>query len=325
MEPNPFWDNIIGSTGSTTIAEGSVGGFVATGQNMDYTYGNGDNTSTTSYTTQPVNGDFKSIVCAANSSFGIDSNDQLWFWGDTANGTPGNGRYNMFSSPVQVGSFSTYKEADTDGYATWIVKTNGTLWRTGVDYELPDSYGYVQVGTDTNWKNVTYYNYSTLAIKTNGTLWGYGDNSSGQLGNGTPFELLSMTQIGTDTDWSEVSIGNFSVIALKTDGTMWGWGLNDSGQLGLGDTVTRYNPVQIGSSTWTSIGVGLYFAHAVKADGTLWAWGNNTFGVLGDGTIITRSSPVQIGALTDWSKVCKSYGLSSYAIKTDGTTLGLGC
>ena len=73
-----------------------------------------------------------------------------------------------------------------------------------------------------------------MAIKTNGTLWGWGDNGSGQLGDGTTVEKDSPEQIGTDDDWAVVTAGEGHTLAIKTNGTLWAWGNNELGQLGDG-------------------------------------------------------------------------------------------
>ena len=50
--------------------------------------------------------------------------------------------------------------------------------------------------------------YSVAAIKTDGTLWTWGDNDNGLLGlnqGGNPANRSSPTQVGTDTTWSTIT------------------------------------------------------------------------------------------------------------------------
>src|SRR5437762_4498013 len=73
----------------------------------------------------------------------------------------------------------------------------------------------------------------------------WGDNSSGQLGDGSeafrsvPFQINSLTNVGA------VAGGGYHSLALKKDGTVWDWGYNFYGQLGDGTTDNRNTPVQV--------------------------------------------------------------------------------
>lgn len=152
-----------------------------------------------------------------------------------------------------------------------------------------------------------------------GTLWGWGNNSIGQLGDGTTIQRPYAVQIGTDNKWVSVSAGASSNLGLKSDGTLWGWGANTHGEVGDGTTTIRTSPVQIGTDTkWVSIASDYYHSVALKSDGTLWAWGYNANGELGDGTTTQRTSPVQIGTDTKWTSISagESFNL---ALKSDGT------
>ena len=153
----------------------------------------------------------------------------------------------------------------------------------------------------------------TLAIKSDGTLWAWGENTNGQLGDGTRTQRLKPIQIMTDVV-SCAAGGNFSM-AVKTDGSLWSWGFNNNGQLGDGTKTTRLSPVKIMDDVAFASG-GQNHGLAVKKDGTLWAWGENHCGQLGNGTAIYTNSPIKI---MDDVKMASASGVSSSAVKTDGT------
>ena len=92
-----------------------------------------------------------------------------------------------------------------------------------------------------------------MAVKTDGTLWAWGDNSYGQLGDGTTTHRLSPVQVGSG--FASVAAGYYHTVAVKTDGTLWAWGYNDYGQLGDGTTTYRLSPVQVGSG-FASVAAG---------------------------------------------------------------------
>ena len=177
-------------------------------------------------------------------------------------------------------------------------------------------------GGGTNWKQVACGVQHAAAVKTDGTLWAWGNNGSGQLGDGTTTNRSSPgTTAGGGTNWRQAACGNSHTAAIKTDGTLWTWGNNGNGQLGVGTTTSRSSPGTTagGGTNWKQVSCGDGHTAAIKTDGTLWTWGNNGSGRLGDGTTINRSSPVTtVGGGTNWKQVAGG-AIHTTAVKTDGT------
>jgi len=169
------------------------------------------------------------------------------------------------------------------------------------------------------WKTVTAgYSY-TVATQTDNSLWSWGENKSGQLGDGTVINNYTPQKIGTATDWKIVVTGTNHTVALKTDGSLWAWGSNKEGQLGDGTSTNKSTPTRIGTATnWQTVAAGNQYTIALKTDGTLWAWGDNYFGELGTGSSSGSSTPKQVGTATDWKSITVGY-FHTIALKTDGT------
>jgi len=154
----------------------------------------------------------------------------------------------------------------------------------------------------------------TVALRSDGTVWAWGDNTSGQLGDGTrnanhtPIQVQGLSNIiAIDADFNHT-------IALRDDGTVWAFGSHWSAN-------NNPAPTQIANlENITAISTGGSHALALQNDGTVWAWGNNTRGELGDGTVSTvnRIIPRQVLNLNNVTAI--SAGSSnSLALRNDGT------
>jgi len=52
-------------------------------------------------------------------------------------------------------------------------------------------------------------NHHSVGIKADGSLWASGDNTYGQIGDGTTTRKYSLVQIGTATNWASIAGENF--------------------------------------------------------------------------------------------------------------------
>ena len=134
-----------------------------------------------------------------------------------------------------------------------------------------------------------------LAVRADGTLWAWGNNTYGQLGNGTTTSSLLPVQIGTARNWVQVVAGAGFSLGLRADGTLYAWGANDYGQLGnatnAGTNSPTPTPTRVGTDLYTQVAAGASHSLALRADGTLWAWGYNVYGQLGNATRTGTNSP----------------------------------
>jgi alpha-tubulin suppressor-like RCC1 family protein len=136
------------------------------------------------------------------------------------------------------------------------------------------------------------------ALRDDETLWCWGDNSTGQLGDGTfdvraqPVRALGLgavTDVGTGR--------GHTCAATRADG-LFCWGNNNVGQLGrdaLGPAATPTlvpivtNPV--------AVATGAQHTCAIRQGGATLCWGGNTSGQLGDGSLSTVPIPVPVSGL----------------------------
>lgn len=206
---------------------------------------------------------YKDIAIGSFHSVGLWSNGSAWAWGYNAYGQLGNGTTISSSSPVSV-----------LGGISFIGIAVGNV------YDLLTN------------------NAHSIGIRgSDGTAWSWGDNSFGQLGNGTRTNANSPVSVLGGISFVRITAGNFCSLGIRgSDGTVWAWGNNGMGQLGNNNANSYSSPVNVvGGISFRE--VYSYDDHVIGirgSDGTAWAWGYNGSGNLGNGSISNKSSPVSV-------------------------------
>ncbi|MEV8588410.1 chromosome condensation regulator RCC1 [Streptomyces sp. NPDC051180] len=161
----------------------------------------------------------------------------------------------------------------------------------------------------------------------------WGQNDSGQLGNGSTLDQLTPTAVTglARADVTEVTSGGWTTnqvfaLALLRDGTVRSWGGNVNGQLGDGTTTNRPFPAAVaGLSGVSDVTAGLDFAAAVR-NGRVLAWGSDAYGQLGDGLpdpAAPATRPVAVQGLTRVTSVSAGCQFA-VALREDGTVWSWG-
>jgi alpha-tubulin suppressor-like RCC1 family protein len=93
---------------------------------------------------------------------------------------------------------------------------------------------------------------ASYALKADGSVWAWGDNGSGQLGNGAASTApvtapVAVSNLGVGSGVTMLAAGTVHAVALKADGSVWAWGDNSKGQLGTG-MVPAASPVPVAVS-----------------------------------------------------------------------------
>ncbi|GAA2758957.1 cell wall anchor protein [Actinopolymorpha rutila] len=249
----------------------------------------GDGTTTSSITpvqvaqgAMPAGTRVVAISAGGNHTVALDANGQAWTWGQNNSGQLGDGSTTSRTAPVQVAQ------------------------------------GAIPAGTKLIAVAAAVGGEHTVALDADGRAWAWGNNSFGQLGDGSTANSTVPVQVAqgampSGTKLTAVFAGRFHTLALDTNGRMWAWGNNFYGQLGDGTTATRTSPVQVTDGAMPSgtklVAVSAGWGHTVALDseGHAWAWGNNAYGQLGNGTHTGAVTPVQVvqGAIPDGTRLTR--------------------
>src|ERR1039457_5466078 len=153
---------------------------------------------------------------------------------------------------------------------------------------------------------ITAGSFHSCAIES-GKAYCWGDNGSGQLGNGST--VGSSVPVAVDTSGvlvgqalTQITAGGAYTCALDAAGAAYCWGDNRSGQLGEGGTVSNSSvPVAVdtsgvlGGKTLTQLAGDVSHTFVLDAAGAAYCWGDNGTGQLGDGgTAFDSSVPVAV-------------------------------
>lgn len=281
------------------------------------------------------------IATGAAHNLALRASGTVWAWGREDKGqlatSPSKRRQ---FDPVRVPSLPFTTSIATGGKHSLALTSDGSVWAWG-----DNEYG--QLGTDPALLSETYNVVPTqipnltgvqalaggpshsLVLHNGGTVWAWGQNNSGQLGNGqtggfvhTPAQIPGLNNIQAIAVGGDFAFRGYN-LALRNDGTVWSWGNNFNGQLGIGGGLSSpdvLSPVQIpGLSNVTAIFAGRYdvsYAITSECGGRVYAWGLQSS--LGNG-LISTSVPVPVPGIGDLGDCGNLRRLMVYvSVKRDG-------
>ncbi len=174
----------------------------------------------------------------------------------------------------------------------------------GMTCDLGDTCGVVTGGTcdDSTFIALAAGESTSFALRSTGGLLGWGEGTSGQVGNGSTVDVpLASFLTGS---MATVDGSNDHTCGITTGGRARCWGRNSFGQLGLGHTETRSIPVAVpGLESLMSIDGGDRHTCALRTDGSVLCWGNRSGGRLGEGgttgSVVLATDAVPVTGVMD--------------------------
>jgi uncharacterized repeat protein (TIGR02543 family) len=277
--------------GGRSLALTTSGRVYAWGYNPQGQVGDGTTTARTTPTLISFTGlqsgeIIQSVAALGSHALALTTSGRVYAWGVNNSGQLGDGTTTWRKTPTLISftglqSGEIIKSVAAGVYHSLAVTTSGRVyaWGNNNDGELGDD-----TTTDRNTptlisftglqsgeiiKSVAAGVHHSLAVTTSSRLYAWGNNTHGQLGDGTTTArttptLISFTGLQSgETIKSVVALENQS-LAVTTSGRLYAWGNNSHGQLGDNDTTTaRTTPTIIKSLyTQSTFGVDNYLTVA---------------------------------------------------------------
>jgi alpha-tubulin suppressor-like RCC1 family protein len=215
----------------------------------------------------------QSVSAGAHHACGVTADHAAYCWGRNAEGQLGNP---AATAPCPEGGGSC---------STLPVRVTGSLAVASIS--AGDNY--------------------TCALTTSGVAYCWGDNTYGQLGNGTQTSSPRPARVAiSGVRFASISAGDLHTCAVTAAGAAYCWGSNAGGALGLGGRPgggrTAPGPVAT-RLRLTAISAGHFHSCALARDGRAYCWGRNEMGEVGNAASAPASSPVAVAGTRSFREV----------------------
>lgn len=247
----------------------------------------------------------RSIAVGEKHVCAVRTGRTLWCWGDNDFAQLGNGSEDTdvltptavdLEDVIGVGAGQTHTCALTADRTVWCWGNNAG-GQVGQD-PATDSQVFTptQVPGLSDVRSLVMGHFFSCAVLLDRTMTCWGQNGSGQLGDGSQVQSHTPVAVVGVSDVRSASAGAEFVCAVTRTDEVSCWGGNDNGQIGDGTTLgprLAATPVT-GVSDVVRVSTGRDHACAVLRDRSLRCWGDNTFGEIGDGTTEDRPTAVTV-------------------------------
>ena len=169
---------------------------------------------------------------------------------------------------------------------------------------------------------------STCGLEPSGTVFCWGDNTDGQLGNGTVGGFVTAPTLAAGgLQFNALSMGGSHVCGLTAGGAAYCWGNNRRGQLGDETFSDRLTPVAVvGGLTFRAISASSEVTCGITTANELFCWGQSAF--WGGGPDLTSApvaTPVRVANGMTFASVSKGgFHVCGVATSGDGYCWGSG-
>jgi alpha-tubulin suppressor-like RCC1 family protein len=131
----------------------------------------------------------------------------------------------------------------------------------------------------------------TCGLTPAGEAWCWGDNTVGQLGDGTDQPRAAPVKVAGGLRFTAISVGSGFTCGIATGQTAYCWGSGTGGQLGqaapercgASQVACARSPLALPGRSYTAVAAGIRHACALDTAGAAYCWGFNILGETGSG------------------------------------------
>jgi alpha-tubulin suppressor-like RCC1 family protein len=318
QEPTPPAVGVGAAAAPLAFRQMSAGGYHTCGVTADngaYCWGEnfgqlGDGTTTRRQTPVAVTGGLRFVQVSAGLTHtcGLTTDNRAYCWGNEQSGRLGDGSTvpgpTAVPLPVAVVGGRSFRRIDA-GYAHTCGVTVGYVafcWGDNHGGQLGDSTTTervvpvrVRAGT-LRFLRVTAGEFHTCGVTRENRAYCWGDNTSGQLGDGTTTRHTTPVAVKGRLSWLTVVAAGYQTCGLSTDKRAYCWGNDGNGQSGIGAIYQRRKVPQlvVGGLQFQGVSPGGNHVCGVTLGNKAYCWGLNFAGQLGNGTTTTSTTAVAV-------------------------------
>lgn len=135
----------------------------------------------------------------------------------------------------------------------------------------------------------------TCILKSNGKAYCWGDNSVGQLGDGSTESSMTPVAVSGDLRLKSISADWDHTCGITVDDDAYCWGRGRYGRLGNGSSENSMVPTAVsGGMSFESVNSGFAHTCGITTDGDGFCWGRNEDGILGNNSVEGSLVPVPV-------------------------------
>jgi alpha-tubulin suppressor-like RCC1 family protein len=232
---------------------------------------------------------FDALAVGYHHACGLNSGGTAYCWGLNGSGTLGDGTTTARPTPTAVTGGLAFKQLSANESHTCGITTSGTAYcwggnlfgQLGVAWPVFQSVTPIAVSTDLTFHSIAAGGGHTCGLTEYGAAYCWGQNLSGQLGDGTTIQRFAPVPVQGGLTFVQLAAGDLHTCGRTPAGKAYCWG--SGGQLGSGPPpVDQPAPVEVlGELSFRSLVAGAGHTCAITGGGAAYCWGGNFYGQAG--------------------------------------------